>query len=67
MSSQLFATNKILSARLLAANEVDDVKGDSGSKPVKPKTGQSESRKLSKSKKISKVGIYRNLLLEELD
>ena len=54
MSSQVFAANKMLSVRVLAATDVgsasDGSDGSSdGSKRVEPKTGRSESQKLSKS------------------
>ena len=54
MSSQVLAANKVLGARMLAADEVGSVGGggdgsSDGSKRVEPKTGRSESQKLSKS------------------
>ena len=55
MSSQVLATNDMLGARVLAANEVGDVGGgdesNDGSNRVEPKT-----RKMSKSRKSSKSG-----------
>ena len=39
---------------MLAANKVDDFKGGNRSKRMKPKTGKSESKKLSKSQKLAK-------------
>ena len=54
MSSQVLAANEVLGARVLAADEVGSVGGggdgsSDGSKRVEPKTGRSESQKLSKS------------------
>ena len=54
MSSQVLAANELLGTWVLVANEVGSI-GDygdgssNGSKRVKPKTGRSESQKLSKS------------------
>ena len=47
----MLAANEMLRAKMLVGNEISDVEGDSRLKPVKPKT-----RKLSKSKKLSKSG-----------
>ena len=59
-SSQEFAVNEVLSAKVLAVGEVGDVgNGDgssNGSKRVEPKTRRSESQKLAKSQKSSKSG-----------
>ena len=54
MSSQILTANEVLGARMLAADEVGSVGGggdgsSDGSKRVEPKTGRSESQKLSKS------------------
>ena len=65
MSLQVLALNEMLSARMLAADEVDDVRGGNrlsdGSNHMELKTGRSESQKLAKSngeksKKLSKSG-----------
>ena len=61
----MLATNELLGARVLAADEVGDIRGgdglNDGLKHVEPKTGKtskvqkySKSRKLAKSKKPSK-------------
>ena len=56
--SQELAANKVLGARVLAANEVDDVNGGDGSsdrlKHVEPKTTRLESQKTSKSQNLAK-------------
>ena len=59
MTSQVLATNEVLGARMLAANEVGDVNGggdrlNNGLKYVEPKTRRSESQKTSKSQKLAK-------------
>ena len=59
MSSQVFAANKVLGARVLAANDIGNVGGDDGlndgSKGVEPKTRKtSKTQKLSKSQKLDK-------------
>ena len=43
MSLQMFAGNKMLGGRVLAANEVDEVEGDDRLKRMEPKTKRSES------------------------
>ena len=53
--SQIFISNKVLSAKVFATNKVDDIESGGRSKYVKPKTRRSESQKLSKSKKLSKT------------
>ena len=78
ISSQVFATNNLLGARMLATNSNDDiVSGDESNdrlKRVEPKTGKtskvqkfSKSRKFVKSKKPSKVGIHPILALRSSD
>ena len=52
----MLAANKMLGAKLLAANKIGNVKSGGGSKCVKPKIRSLESQKLSKSKKRSKTG-----------
>ena len=47
MSSKVFAPNKMLYTRMLAANEVGNIEGDDGSKRVKSKTRRSKSQKLA--------------------
>ena len=54
MSSQVNAANDTLGARVLDANEISDVKGNCGSKRVKPKARRSKSKKLFKSRKLAK-------------
>ena len=59
MSFQVLAANEVLGAKVLAANEVGSVGGNSdglsdGSKRVEPKTRRSESKKLAMSKKTVK-------------
>ena len=55
----MFAANEMLSTRVLAANEVDNLgiggnRLSDGSKHVEPKIGKSESQKSAKSLKLSK-------------
>ena len=56
----MLTANKILGARVHAANEYgDDGGGDrssDGLNCIEPKTGRSESQKLAKSQKLSKSG-----------
>ena len=56
MSLQMLATNKLLGARVLTANEVGDVEGSNRSKYMKSKTGRLESQKSAKSQKLPKSG-----------
>ena len=70
MSSQVLAANEVLSARVLAADEVGSVGGggdgsSDGSKRVEPKTRRSESKKSAKSKKPSKSGNSPNFNAKE--
>ena len=43
MSSQVLATNKLLGARMLVANDIGDVEGGDRSKHVKSKTRKSKN------------------------
>ena len=56
----MLAANKMLGARVLAANEVDDIGGGdrsiNESKHMKPKTRRLKSQKLAKSRKLTKLG-----------
>ena len=58
MLSQVLAVNKMLGARVFAANKPSDIKGGDGSsdksKRMEPKTGRLESQKSAKSWKLSK-------------
>ena len=56
MSLQMFATNEVLNAKVLAANKVNDIKGSGRSKYVKLKTEKLKSQKWFKSRKLSKNG-----------
>ena len=51
MSSQMLATSKVFYTKVLATNEVGDVKGVDRSKHMKLKTKKSESQKLANSQK----------------
>ena len=52
--SQVLVVNEILGARVLAANETDNVERGHRLKLIKLKTGRSKSQKLTKYKKTSK-------------
>ena len=54
ISSKMLTANKMLGARMLAANKVVDIEDGDGSKYVKSKTGRSESQNLAKFRKLSK-------------
>ena len=58
MLLQVLAANKVLGAKVLAANEVGDVGDGDGlsdrSKYVEPKTGRLENQKTSKSRNLAK-------------
>ena len=60
MSLQVLAANKVLSAKVLAADEDSNDGGSDGSsdgsKRVEPKTGKSKSQKVAKSQKLAKSG-----------
>ena len=55
MSLQALTANKVLGARVLAANEIYDVGDSDRSKHVELETGRSKSQKLAKSRKSKKL------------
>ena len=57
---QALATNKVLGAEVLAADEIGDIEGGSGSNYMKSKT-----RKSTKSKNLSKSGNFPKIANKE--